>query len=80
MAKKCPRCGVGFISIEPFIEAKEIGTFSVAGMNLKTVARTRYRAVCSNTVYCSLRVVGRLEGATTNEDGTFTGGYFVEER
>jgi hypothetical protein len=63
------------VSIEPALSARQIGTFSLAGNQMKFSVNTVARATCSE---CPLDIIGHVENATFAEDGrTFTGGHFV---
>jgi hypothetical protein len=75
--KRCPKCKVGVVSLQPVLKSKSLGTYSIAGAQTKIVAKNMMLVTCSS---CDLNVTGRLEGATMDNKGTFTGGHFVEER
>lgn len=72
----CPCCdATGTVTVRLLLAAKPIGSFSLAGAQVKVSAVTRAVAECSA---CGLTVAGRLEGATVGPDGrSFTGGHFV---
>jgi hypothetical protein len=72
----CPRCQAsGTISVRRVLTAKPLGTFSLAGAQIKVSAVESAVAECSA---CDLSVVGHLENATLSPDGrAFTGGHFV---
>lgn len=59
----CPQCGAapGALSVTPEIVAAPLGTWSLAGMQMKTTTRIRPVLCCSA---CDLRVPGELD-----EDG-----------
>lgn len=75
----CPSCrGTGTINVARVLVAKPIGSFSLAGAQLKVSAIDAAVAECSA---CGLTVSGRLENATLGPDGrTFTGGHFVADQ
>lgn len=72
---KCPQCGSrDAISLRPVLVAKPVGSFSLAGAQMKVSAQTGAVVECG----CGFTMSGHLEGATVGEDGkTFTGGHFV---
>lgn len=74
--KGCPRCGAsGTLSVHRAFEANPLGSFSLAGAQMKMSAREVAVAQCSA---CNLSVRGHLEDVTVGEDGrTVTGGRFV---
>lgn len=74
----CPNCGAeNTVTIRPGLSAKQIGTFSLAGAQMKFSANEVAIAECSS---CDLKVFGRIEAGTLAGDGkTFTGGHFVVE-
>lgn len=76
--KQCPKCGsVGTISLEPALVAKPQGSYSIAGVQPKIVAQTRYVLACAD---CGLSVQGHLENAVFDErTQAFAGGHFVAD-
>jgi hypothetical protein len=75
---RCPDCGSdGTISVWPVLVAKPLGTFSLAGAQMKVSAVQAAVARCSA---CEFTVNGHPEGDTYSPDGkAFTGGYFVAD-
>lgn len=73
----CPKCREGKIFISSVLASKPLGSYSISGCQTKIVAVPRAQANCDS---CDFSVVGYLENPEWNEDGTFTGGNFVEER
>lgn len=75
---RCPDCGTkNSIVITPGIVCRPLGTFSLAGTQMKVSAHTVAIADCT---VCDLHVLGHLEDPELAEDGkTFTGGRFVTE-
>lgn len=59
----CPQCGVSSredptaMTIEPFLQAKPIGTWSLSGRAMKMVAVTKAKLTCR----CGWSVTGQLE-------------------
>ena len=74
----CPRCSAqGTVSIRPALRAKPIGSFSLAGAQMKVSAHSGVVAGCSS---CGLRAFGHLQDPVISEDGTtFVSGYFVAD-
>lgn len=73
---RCPNCETeNSITITRALSARQIGTFSLAGAQMKVSAHSVARAECS---VCDLSVIGHLENPVLAEDGkTFVGGHFV---
>jgi hypothetical protein len=73
--KPCPECGtVGTVALRPVMVAKPLGSFSLAGAQMKVSARQGWELACSA---CPFRVLGRVEGLETDESGRITAGTFV---
>lgn len=75
---RCPNCETpNSIVISLAFTARQIGRFSLAGVQMKVSARQVAFADCSA---CGLHVVGYLDNPELAADGrTFTGGHFVVE-
>ncbi len=72
----CPQCRTqGTISVRLVLVAKPLGSFSLAGEQMKVSARRAAVAECSS---CGLSVSGHLENPTIGPDGA-TGGHFVAD-
>jgi hypothetical protein len=76
---KCPNCeATNTVTITRGLSARQLGTFSLTGAQMKVSANTVAFADCTS---CGLHVVGHLENPEWAEDGvTFTGGHFVVDR
>jgi hypothetical protein len=74
----CPKCQEeNTITIWAGLVARPIGTFSLAGAQMKVSAHRTVIAECSS---CGLSVMGHLEDPTYADDGvTFAGGHFVAD-
>jgi hypothetical protein len=73
--KPCPECGAaGTVVLRPVIVAKPLGTFSLAGAQMKVSAWRGWELACSA---CSFRVLGQVEGLETDENDQITAGHFV---
>lgn len=73
--KPCPECGaVGTVALRPAMVAKPLGTFSLAGAQMKVSAWRGWELACSA---CPFRVLGQVEGLETDETGQITAGTFV---
>lgn len=58
--KACPDCGqTGGLTIGTRLVARPLGTWSLAGAQMKTSARTMAELACSR---CGMSRVGRIEG------------------
>lgn len=76
VAKPCPWCArTGGLTLGTALVAKPLGTWSLAGAQLKTSARLRAVLACS---LCDRSATGYLDGVTVR-DGTVTGGHFVAD-
>lgn len=76
MKKPCPQCGENTLSLEVRWQSRLPGTFSLSGVQTKTVATPRAVLSCGA---CTWSVDGRLEGVETDPDGTITGGHLVAD-
>lgn len=78
MSSSCPQCGAtdksGF-SVTAQLIAKSMGTYSLAGAQMKFSALAQAILACD----CGWFVNGHLEGATVDESGILTGGHFVPD-
>lgn len=75
----CPTCQTNTIRVRLVLVAKPLGTFSLAGAQLKVSARTKAVAECTNAT-CDVSVPGEIVGAEMSNDGKkFTGGHFVAD-
>lgn len=56
----CPQCGAppGCLRLEEVLVAQQIGTFSLAGAQMKVSARTCPKLTCTE---CDLSLIGRYE-------------------
>jgi hypothetical protein len=74
--KPCPECGtVGTVALRPVMVAKPLGSFSLAGAQMKVSARQGWELACSA---CSFRVLGQVEGLEVDETtGAILAGTFV---
>lgn len=73
--RPCPRCGsVGTVVLGQVMVAAPLGTFSLAGVQLKTSAWRGWELACSA---CPFRVLGHVEGLEADENGQITAGTFV---
>ncbi len=75
---RCPNCqATGTIVIDFELRARPIGSFSLAGAQMKVSAEQVAIAECTA---CGARTPGRLENTVLGPDGkTFTGGHFVAD-
>lgn len=69
----CPHCGSGPLQLNRSITAKPIGTFSLAGAQMKVSAVDQHILSCAA---CGWYAVGDVEGVEATADGTITGGHF----
>jgi hypothetical protein len=77
---RCPSCGTeNSIEVSLVLAAKPLGTWSLAGAQMKTVAEHTAMAVCA-AAGCDFMVSGHLEGADWDDQGRFTRGHFVASR
>lgn len=77
MSPLCPDCGGDRFTIQPVIVARDPGTFSLAGMQLKFSADQAARIEC---VFCDWSRLGHLEDPVMSDDGThFISGHFVAD-
>lgn len=73
--KPCPKCGAaGTVALRPALIVQPLGSFSLAGVQLKVSAREGWELACSA---CAFRVLGQVEGLETDETGQITAGTFV---
>ncbi len=73
LRQPCPSCGAA-LTLSWTLRAREVGSFSLAGAQLKFSATQAAIVVCEA---CGWRVAGQLTGATMSADGRcFTGGHF----
>lgn len=74
--KPCPECGAaGTVALRPALIVQPLGSFSLAGVQLKVSAREGWELACSA---CAFRVLGQVEGLEVDEaTGTITAGTFV---
>ncbi len=73
--KRCPKCRNGHIVLSRGLVSRKLGTFSLAGAQLKTSAREADIAECS--LDCGFRLFGDIVDATYDPaTGRFTGGHF----
>jgi hypothetical protein len=78
LPQDCPQCAQQRLEMVWTLVAHPIGTFSLAGAQMKFSASVVAVVRCHN---CGFRAQGRLEDATMAEDGlSFTGGHFVADR
>lgn len=77
LPQPCPVCS-GLLELSWRLTAKPIGSFSLAGAQMKVSALVRAQVLCAG---CGLAAVGSLPGAVMAADGrSFTGGHFVADR
>jgi hypothetical protein len=76
--KPCPACGAaGTVTVQPILVGKPLGTYSIAGVQPKTVAEEKVALTCSA---CGLRIIGHLEGTAFDADRQcFTAGHFIAD-
>lgn len=75
--RACPECGAsGTVALRPVLVALPLGTWSLAGAQIKTSAWSGYVLECSA---CPFRVTGHVEGLEADEDGMITAGTFVAD-
>lgn len=73
--RPCPECGaVGTVALAPVMVAKPMGSFSLAGAQLKVSAWSGHVLTCSA---CGWTVTGHVEGLEADESGLITAGTFV---
>lgn len=74
--KPCPECGtVGTVALRPAMVAKPLGSFSLAGVQMKVSAWRGWELACSA---CPFRVLGQVEGLEVDETtGAILAGTFV---
>lgn len=73
--RPCPQCGaVGTVDLTPVLVAKPLGSFSLAGAQLKVPAWSGYALVCSA---CGWTVTGHVQGLEPDDTGMITAGTFV---
>jgi len=74
LPQKCPSCGATTLVLSWGLISKPLGTFSLAGAQMKTSAVEVAEVDCET---CGVHVPGRLVDATFSADGSsFTGGHF----
>lgn len=62
----CPKCKVstritpGAMRVEPVLVARPLGSFSLAGAQMKVSARSALRLSCN---HCDFEITGRVEGS-----------------
>ncbi len=71
--KPCPRCGERQLTLSWWLEAKPIGTFSLAGQQLKFSARENAVVRCQ---FCRLVLQGRITPDAEVVNGRFVSGHF----
>lgn len=77
LARACPQCQGSPLELRWGLVARPLGTWSLAGAQLKTSAVKVAEVHCPA---CGATVTGHLEGATFSDDGSsFTGGHFVAD-
>lgn len=75
--KPCPDCGAtGSLTLSTALVAKPMGTWSLAGAQLKTSAREVAVLACSA---CGASRRGHLEDVQVDASGVVTGGHFVAD-
>jgi hypothetical protein len=73
--RACPACHAGPLQLTQTLAAKPIGTFSLAGAQMKVSAEQLWKLACPS---CSWYAVGHIEGGTYDpETQTMTGGHLV---
>ncbi len=76
--KPCPGCAAaGTVTVQPVLEGKPLGTYSISGAQPKAVAEGKVALTCSA---CGLRIMGRLEDVVFDADRQcFTAGHFIAD-
>lgn len=78
MANKCPRCSHGTIEFRQGLAARRVGTYSLAGAQMKASVTTCLIATCTR---CDFTAAGYPEDYVYDEvTRTFVAGHFVEDR
>ncbi len=70
--RPCPECGASPLGLSWGLSARPLGTWSLAGAQMKTSAVEWALVTCTG---CGLRVPGRLIDPVI-ENGRFVGGHF----
>lgn len=66
---RCPKCGTeNTVEVRRGLQARPIGSFSLAGNQMKFSAREVAIATCTA---CDLHLVGHLEGTSDPEEGLY---------
>lgn len=76
LLKPCPACSHVGLTMTYELRALPLGTWSLAGAQLKTSAKTVAVVTCDA---CGTSTAGYLDGATFDQAGGFTGGHFVAD-
>lgn len=73
ITKPCPRCHKTKLELKWWLEAKPIGTFSLAGQQMKFSAFENAAIRCRG---CELIMPGRITEDASVVDGRFVSGHF----
>jgi hypothetical protein len=73
--RACPACHAGPLALSRTLVAKKVGTFSLAGGQMKVSAKQLWKLQCPS---CSWHVIGRIEGGEYDpKTETMIGGHLV---